>query len=47
MEDLQSIPDEAADRRGVANGSPISVRALAWIIAGHAQHHLDLLRRDR
>ena len=40
---LQSIPDEAADRRGVANGSAISVRALAWIIAGHAQHHLELL----
>lgn len=41
---LRSLPDEAADRRGVANGSPMSVRALAWMIPGHAQHHLDALR---
>jgi hypothetical protein len=41
---LRSLPDEAADRRGVANGHPISVRALAWMIPGHAQHHLDALR---
>lgn len=41
---LQSVPDEAADRKGVANGTSLSVRALAWIIAGHAQHHLEKLR---
>jgi hypothetical protein len=41
---LRSLPDEVADRRGVANGNPISVRALAWMIPGHMQHHLDALR---
>lgn len=41
---LRTVPDVAADRRGVANGSPITVRALAWVIPGHAQHHLDALR---
>ena len=41
---LRSLPDEVADRRGVANGHPISVRALAWMIPGHTQHHLDALR---
>lgn len=41
---LRSLPPEAAVRHGHVNGNPLSVRALAWIIAGHAQHHLDLLR---
>lgn len=31
-------------RRGEANGASISVRALAWICAGHALHHHTLLR---
>lgn len=41
---VRGLSDEAADRRGTANGTPISVRALAWMIPGHAQHHLDALR---
>lgn len=41
---VRSLPGEVAVRRGVANGHPITVRALAWMIAGHAQHHLDGLR---
>ena len=41
---LPSIPDAVADRRGTANGNPMTVRACAWMIAGHAQHHLDGLR---
>jgi hypothetical protein len=28
----------------VANGNPISVRALAWVIAGHERHHVGILR---
>lgn len=36
----------AWDRRGVASGSPMSVRALAWIIAGHELHHNRSLRED-
>jgi len=30
-------------RRGTANDSPVSVRALAWILAGHELHHRRLL----
>lgn len=31
-------------RRGTANAGPVSVRALAAIIAGHERHHVGLLR---
>jgi hypothetical protein len=31
-------------RRGIANGHPISVRALGFVIAGHELHHAKLLR---
>jgi uncharacterized damage-inducible protein DinB len=31
-------------RRGSANGNSFTVRALAWITAGHERHHRDLLR---
>jgi DinB superfamily len=35
---------EADSRRiGTANGQPISVRALAFIMAGHVEHHLAIL----
>lgn len=37
--------DAAAWRRGgVTNGHPVSVRALAHIIAGHERHHDEILR---
>lgn len=29
---------------GTASGYPVSVRALAWIMVGHARHHLNVLR---
>jgi uncharacterized damage-inducible protein DinB len=35
--------DEAA-RQGTASDWPVSVRALAWIIAGHVIHHTGILR---
>ncbi len=40
---LRGLPDEVAARRGVASDTPLSVRALAWLIPGHAEHHLRLL----
>lgn len=40
---LEGLPHEAWERRGQANGGPVSTRALAHIVAGHAQHHLRLL----
>lgn len=41
---FRNLPAEAWARRGTANGSVISVRALAFIIAGHELHHLETLR---
>jgi hypothetical protein len=40
-----SLTPEACLRTGVADGKPISVRALAWSIAGHERHHMQILRR--
>lgn len=37
--------DQAAfERRGTASGKPVSVRALAYIIAGHELHHVGILK---
>jgi hypothetical protein len=41
---FRSFDDAALIRRGLANGQPVSVRGLAWIIAGHERHHVGLLR---
>lgn len=38
------LPAESWSRRGIASEQPVSVRALAFITAGHAIHHLDILR---
>ncbi len=40
----RNLDDEALMRRGIANGVETSVRALAFIIAGHEHHHLEVLR---
>jgi hypothetical protein len=42
---LRRLPPEAWTRTGVANGSPVTVRALAYILVGHARHHLTILRK--
>jgi hypothetical protein len=36
--------DSELARRGMASGYPVSVRALAYVIAGHERHHLEILR---
>ncbi len=41
---FKHLDDEAWSRRGVANDNEISVRALAWNIAGHELHHREILR---
>ena len=41
---FRNLPAEAWSRKGVASGSPVTVRALAWITAGHAAHHAAVLR---
>ena len=41
---LAGLEPRAVGVQGSANGSPITPRALAWIIAGHERHHLAILR---
>ena len=41
---FESLPDDAWTRTGNANGKDMSVRALAYIAAGHPRHHLRILR---
>lgn len=41
---FEGLPDEAFARGGTANGNFATVRALAYHIAGHELHHLNLLR---
>jgi len=40
---LRRLDAAAWQRWGSANGSPVSVRALAFIMAGHVRHHLSVL----
>ena len=40
---FESLPDAAWDRRGTASDNPVSVRALAYICAGHVAHHRQVL----
>lgn len=41
---FNSLPAEAWERSGIASDNPVSVRALAYIIAGHVAHHQRVLR---
>lgn len=41
---LRALAPDDWTRIGVANSSRISVRALAFILAWHVQHHLEVLR---
>jgi hypothetical protein len=41
---FRNLPDAAWARTGIASGNPFTVRALAWIAAGHLAHHVGLLK---
>lgn len=41
---FQNLPAAAWTRRGVASGNPFTVRALAYLAAGHVTHHMRILR---
>jgi uncharacterized damage-inducible protein DinB len=41
---VRGLPEGAWERRGVASDNEFSVRAAAYIIAGHELHHANLLR---
>jgi hypothetical protein len=42
---FRHLEPEAWVRRGVVADHPATARAFAYVIAGHAQHHLDIVRR--
>jgi uncharacterized damage-inducible protein DinB len=41
---VRSLDEPALSRSTVANGKPISARAICWILAGHTQHHVQVLK---
>jgi uncharacterized damage-inducible protein DinB len=43
---FRSLSAEEGERSGVASGHEVTVRALAWMIAGHEVYHRRLIRRD-
>jgi hypothetical protein len=41
---FNTLPADAWARHGVASDNPVTVRALAYIVAGHVAHHAHILR---
>lgn len=41
---LRTLSESDWKRMGTASGSPISVRALGFIMAGHVRHHFNILK---
>lgn len=41
---FRNLPEEAWLRSGIASDNPFTVRALAYITAGHVTHHVEILR---
>jgi hypothetical protein len=41
---FQTLPAPAWMQRGIASGNPFTVRALAYVAAGHVTHHMTILR---
>lgn len=41
---FRNLPEEAWLRGGVASDNRVTVRAIAYIVAGHVAHHLAILR---
>ena len=44
IEFFRNLPPEAWLRNGIASDNPFTVRALAYITAGHVAHHMAILR---
>ena len=41
---VPDLPADAWTRRGTASNHPVSVRAIAWISAGHLLHHMSVIQ---
>src|SRR5262245_58233229 len=42
---LKNLPKEAWTRRGTVWNNPITMNAQAYILAGHVQHHFNILKK--
>ncbi|MFO0941841.1 MAG: DinB family protein [Pirellulales bacterium] len=42
---IKRIKPEDFDRRGQASGYDVTVRALAWMLAGHVVYHMEIVRK--
>lgn len=42
---LNRLTPTAWDRHGTASGYPVTVRALAWMLIGHVEHHAAIMRK--
>ena len=42
---FRNLPEDAWLRSGIASDNSVSVRALAYIVAGHLTHHLAIVRQ--
>jgi hypothetical protein len=43
---FRSLPADAWSRSGTASGNPFTVRALAYMCAGHLTHHLKIVQEQ-
>lgn len=41
---VETLDRASLARRGMANRLTVSVRAIAWVIAGHERHHRQVIR---
>ena len=41
---VRGVDPGAWHRRGVANGHPVTARSLLYIVLGHVEHHLEVLK---
>jgi len=42
---LQRVVPQAWDRKAIVDDDPITVRAMAWVSAGHMHHHLQIVEK--
>ncbi|WP_214072235.1 DinB family protein [Mucilaginibacter sp. dw_454] len=41
---IRALTPEQIENKGIANGSPIQVNTIVYILAGHEVHHLNILK---
>jgi uncharacterized damage-inducible protein DinB len=42
---IRGMSEAMLERRGVANRSEMTVRAVPWILVGHERHHVEILKQ--